>query len=104
MDYDLYILDAKMFVCLQVFYGPETSESTMQQRENPNGLSSPVLAISIASLSVLLAYFLVASRAGALLDSRSSPRLNILSNGTHPFQRTVVLVSFDGFRYAYLAL
>lgn len=46
-----------------------------------------------AFLSVLFASFLVDSSSRPLSNSRSN-----LSNGTHLFQRTVVLVSFDGFR------
>jgi hypothetical protein len=65
---------------------------------------SSVLCISTASLSVLLAYYFNLSatpRAEApSFESRSTP--SDLSNGTHLFRRTVVLVSFDGLRSDYL--
>lgn len=59
---------------------------------------TPSVLVSTASLSLLLACVLAMLRTGApLFDPRSTP-FDLLSNGTHLFGRTVVLVSFDGLR------
>lgn len=82
----------------------------MQQNKQASGLvpsSSPLgaacwipsfLGISSASLVVLLAYFLSSASKAEAPSYGSLPGFSDLSNGTHIFQRTVVLVSLDGLR------
>ncbi|KAI9570579.1 hypothetical protein HD554DRAFT_2083167 [Boletus coccyginus] len=86
----------------------------MQQNKQASGLvppSSPLgaacwipslLGISSASLVVLLAYFLSPASKAEAPSYGSLPGFSDLSNGTHIFQRTVVLVSLDGLRSDYL--
>ncbi|KAH7884302.1 Phosphodiest-domain-containing protein [Phlebopus sp. FC_14] len=80
----------------------DTPHDTPELVHNPYHSWKHSFFIPTALLSALLALFLAGTFAGSDLSLRRRPINQALSNGTHDFGRTVVLVSIDGFRADYL--